>query len=71
MRLKLSTKFMRTIAAKLMARAIYKKYGCKVDIQLNEIDIWSLNGDTSISVNVEAKLKSSEFDKIVKSIDLD
>ncbi len=39
MKVKLSTKFMRGIVSKLIARSIKKKYGCKVDIQLNELDI--------------------------------
>lgn len=71
MRVKLSTKFMRKIFAKLLAKAIYKKTGCKVDIQINEFDFWSISGDTTIKTNVEVKLKSEEFNKILNSIDLD
>lgn len=70
MRVKLTTNFMRSIVSKLISKAIYKKYGCKVDIQLNDIDIWSIEGDTTIKLNVEANLKSDEFNKIIKSIDL-
>lgn len=69
LRLKLSTNFMRNIVAKLIARSIYKKYGYKVKIQLNDLDIWSIDGDTTIKVNVEANLKSDEFTKIMKSIE--
>lgn len=71
MRIKLSTKFMRGIAAKLIARSVYKKFGYKVDIQINELDVWSLDGETSLNLNVEAKLKSDEFNKIIKNIGLD
>lgn len=71
MRIKLSTKFMRGIAAKLISRAIYKKFGCKVSIQINELDIWNIDGDTNLTLNVEAKLKSDEFNKIIRNIDLD
>lgn len=69
LRFKLSTKFMKKIVSKLIARAIYKKYGYKVNIQLNEIDVWSIDGDTTVKLNVEAKIKSEEFNKIMKSID--
>ena len=69
LRFKLSTNFMKKIASKLITRAIYKKYGYKVNIQLNEIDIWAIDGDTTIKLNVEAKLKSEEFNKIMRSID--
>ena len=69
LRFKLSTNFMKNIVSKLIARVIYKKYGYKVNIQLNEIDIWAIDGDTTIKLNVEARLKSEEFNKIMKSID--
>lgn len=71
MKLKLSTKFMRNIVSKLVAKFIYKKTGCKVDIQINDLDVLVLNGDTTVKLNVEAKLKSEDFNKIMKSIDLD
>lgn len=71
MRLKLSTSFMRGIVSKLIARSIYKKYGYKVNIKLEDLDVWAIDGDTTIKVNVEAKLKSEEFKKIMKSIDQD
>lgn len=71
MKLKLSTKFMRSIAAKLISKAIYKKTGCKVNIQLDELDISIIDGETRIKTNVEAKLNSNEFNKIMESIGLD
>lgn len=71
MRVKLSTKFMRNIVSKLIAKTIYKKTGCKVDIQLNDLDVWVIDGDTTVKLNVEAKLGNEEFNKIVKSIGLD
>ena len=71
MKVKLSTKFMKNIVSKLIVKAIYKKTGYKVDIQLNDLDILSFNGDTTIKVNVEARLKSDEFNKIMNSIGMD
>ena len=71
MKVKLSTKFMKNIVSKLIAKAIYKKTGYKVDIQLDDLDVLSFNGDTTIKVNVEARLKSEEFNKLVKSIGMD
>lgn len=71
MKVKLSTKFMRNIVAKLIARTIYKKYGYKVDIQLNDLDISVIDGETSVNTNVEIKLNSSEFMKLIKSVGLD
>lgn len=71
MKLKLSTRFMRNLAAKLMARAIYKKTGYRVDIYLNELDVRVVDGEAHISTNVEAKLNSSEFMKLMKAIGLE
>ena len=71
MKLKLSTKFMRNIAAKLISKAIYKKTGCKVNIQLDELDVSVIDGETRIKTNVEVKLNSNEFNKIMESIGLD
>ena len=66
--MKLSTKFMRNIVSKLIAKAIYKKIGYKVDIQLNDLDISVIDGDANINANVEVKINNEEFMKIMKSI---
>lgn len=71
MRLKLGTNFMKGIAAKLISRSIYKKTGYKVKIQINDLDFWAIDGNTTIKLNVEANLKSDEFNKIIKGIDLE
>lgn len=71
MKIKLSTKFMRGIVSKLIKRAIYKKLGCNVDIQINDLDVNFVDGETSINTSVEVKLDSKEFKKIINSIGLD
>lgn len=71
MNIKLGTKFMRNIVSKLISRAIYKKTGCKVNIQLNDLDVKFIDGETTINTNVVAKLSSGEFVKLMKSMDLD
>ena len=71
MKVKLSTSFMRGIVAKLISRTIYKKYGYKVNIQLNDLDIGIIDGETKISTNVEIALNSKEFMKIVKNVGLE
>jgi hypothetical protein len=71
MKVKLSTKFIRNMVSKLIARAIYKKYGYKIDIQLNDLDISVIDGDTKIATNVELKVNSKEFMNIMKAINED
>lgn len=68
MKLKLSTRLMRGIAAKIIARSIQKKYGCKVKIQLNELDINVIDGDTNLKVNAEVTMDSKEFNEIMKKV---
>ena len=71
MKVKLSTKLMRNLVSKLIARAVRKKYGYEVDIQLNELDISVIDGETKILTNVELKMESDEFKKLMKSIGAD
>ena len=71
MNVKLSTKFMRNIVSKLIAKAIYKKFGYKVNIQLKELDISVVNGEAKINTNVEVNIDNNEFMKIIKSAGLD
>lgn len=71
MKVKLTTKFMRSIVAKLISKMIFKKTGYKVDLQINELDINVIDGDTKVSTNVEVKLSSTEFIKIMKQIGMD
>lgn len=71
MKVKLSTKFMRNMVAKLIARLVYKKLGYKIDIQLNDLEVSFVDGDTKLMTNVEIKLDSNEFKNIIKEIGLD
>ena len=68
MKLKLSTNFMKRIVSKLIAKSIYKKYGCKVNVQLDELDINIIDGETTINANVEAKINSDEFRKMMTKL---
>lgn len=71
MKLKLSTKFMRNFIAKLISKTIYKKFGYKVDIQINDLAISIINGETKVSTNVEMSMNGEEFTKIVKNVGLE
>lgn len=68
MKLKLSTRLMRGIAAKLIARTIKKKFGCKVNIQINELDVSVIDGDAKILLNAEATMDNKEFMDIMKKV---
>ena len=71
LKLKLSTKFMRDMVAKLIAKALQKKLGYNIDILLNEIEVKNEDGKIHIHVNADAEVNNDEFVKIVKSIGMD
>ena len=71
LKLKLSTKFMRGFIAKLVTKAIYKKVGYEIDIQLNEIEVETIDGKIHLHVSADAEVNNDEFVKIIKSIGLD
>lgn len=71
MRIKLGTKFMRNLVSRIIAKAVYKQCGVKVDIKLNELDICTIGGDTTAKLNIEAKMRSDEFYQIMQSVDVD
>lgn len=67
LKLKLSTKFMKGIIAKLIAKALVKKYGYEIDIILNEIEVKAEGGKIHLHIDAEAELENNEFMKILKS----
>lgn len=70
LKIRLSSSFMKGIVSKLIAKSIYKKYGYKVTVRLDDLDIWSIDGDTSIKVNAELKMNSKEFKQLMKDLDV-
>lgn len=71
MKVKLSTKMMRGLAAKLIEKAIAKKFGYKIDIQIDEIEIRHEDGRVHLHLNVDAETSSGEFTDIVKDLTKD
>lgn len=66
--LKLSTKFMKGIVAKIISRNIYKKLGYRIDIQLNDVQVDMIDGDVKIHINADTKMNKTEFDRLIKKI---
>lgn len=71
MKLKLSTKFMKNFVTKLITKSIYKKYGYRVDIQLNELEVEIVNGIAHLHTDVDITTNDSELTKMIKSIGSD
>ena len=66
--IKLSTKFMKGMVAKIIARKVYKKFGYKIDIQLNDVQIDMINGDIKLHIDVDGKMNKTEFDRLMETI---
>lgn len=68
LKLNLSSKFMRGIVTKLIAKAIYKKTGYKIDVELNSINVEVVDGTAHIHADVDAEIDNNELKKIVSAI---
>ena len=66
--LKLSTKFMKGTVAKIVSKKLYKKLGYKIDIQLNDVRIDTINGDVKLHVNANAKINKTEFERLMEEL---
>ena len=69
LKLKISTKFMKGLVAKVISRKIYKKFGYKVDIQLNDIQLDVIDGDVNFHIDADAKMSKTEFSRLMEKID--
>lgn len=67
LKLVLSTKFMRTIITKILAKAIYKKTGYRVDIQINEIKAETYDGKVRVHIDADAEIPSEDLKDALKS----
>ena len=70
LKLILSTKFMKGLVAKMIAKAIKKKTGYDIKVQLNEIVVGTVDGKICVHANVDAEINSEDFVQIVKSNNL-
>lgn len=71
LKLKLSTRFMRNMVSKLISRSIRKKYGYRIDIHLEDLDIESIDGETNINASVGLRIDNEELMKILQKAELD
>jgi hypothetical protein len=70
LKLSLRTKFMRNIVTKLLSKAIFKKTGYDVNVQINKIEAETCDGKVSIHMDIDAELNSEDLLNILKSVDL-
>ena len=63
----LSTKFMRGIITKMIRKALFKKTGYEIDIQVNIVEVEAYDGKICIHMDANAEVNSEDFVDIVKS----
>lgn len=68
LKLKLSTKFMKGIVAKVLSRNIYKKLGYKIDIQLNDVQFDIIDGEVKFHIDADGKMNKTEFSRLMEDI---
>ena len=71
MKLKLSTKFMKNMVAKIISKAIYKKLGFKPNIQFNELAIDTENDKIYFHIDVDGHISKSDLLKVSRLADLE
>lgn len=71
MKLKLSTKFMRGIIAKIISKSIYNKFGFKPKIQINEIEAEMKDGKICFHINADGEVDDKILLKISRLVDLE
>ena len=67
LKMSLSTKFMRGIVTKIISKAILKKTGYNIDIQLNEIKLETVDGKVCLHADVDAEISNEDFINIIKN----
>ena len=71
MKLKLHTRTMRGIAAKIASRVIKKQLGIDTDIKLHEITIEKVGEKIQLHLNVDAEISDLDLLRVTKLAELD
>ncbi len=66
--LKLATKVTKELVANSISKKIYKKFGCRINIQINNIQIDDDDGDISIYIDANGKMNKNEFERLMERI---
>lgn len=70
LKLILNTKFIRGIVTKIIAKAILKKTGYDIDIELNKISAQVVDGKVHLQVDADVEMEANDLIAIIKSKDL-
>ena len=68
MNINLKSNLTRKLVSKIITKMVYKKYGCKIDMQLNGFEFSDINGEMTIKTNVEVKGNSREIKELLRTM---
>lgn len=66
MKINLTSKFMKGIVTKILAKAIKKQLGYDVDIELNDISVIAKDGKVHLHADIDAEVTNEQFKELVK-----
>lgn len=69
LKLVISTRFMRNLITKILAKAIYKKTGYRVDVQINAIEAETYDGKVRVHMDVDAEMNGEDLKNALKTAD--
>ena len=69
MKIKLSTKFMKNMVAKIISKAIFKSFGVKPVINISDLEAELKNGKIYFSINATGEINQKVFVKIDRLLD--
>ena len=67
LKLVLSTRFMKNLVTKILSKAIFKKTGYEIGIQINKIEAETHDGKVSVHLDIDAEMNSEDLMKILKN----
>lgn len=71
LKMKLHTKFMKRIVAKAIEKALHRKFGYDVDIQLSDVELSMDEGKINLHIAADASMSQLEMKRILESVGLD
>lgn len=70
LKLALRTRFMKNIITKILSKAIRKKTGYDMNIQINRMEVEAYDGKINIRMDVNAEMNGEDLIKLLESGDL-
>lgn len=69
MKIKLSTKFMRDMVAKILSKLIFNKFGIKPDLNINDLAVEMKNGKIQFYIDMNGEIDDKVLMKVNRLID--